>query len=234
MSTQLLSIGHDAKTVKGEKQGFLTGILYLAPSDMAGQGINTCANASAGCRAACLFTAGRAKMFPMINQARIRKTRALFADRAAFVAQLVKDIEALIRKAKRESLTPCVRLNGTSDLPWLSIELAQRFPEIQFYDYTKHPNAWQRTLPNYHITFSNSETNLLDCFAALEHGLNVAAVFPVSKKQSLPETWHGYKVINGDISDLRFGDEKGVVVGLKAKGLAKKDVSGFVQIAAIA
>jgi len=171
---KLLSVSSDSKTVKGEKQGFLTGILYLAPSDSAGDGINTCAHASPGCRAACLFTAGRASFTPMINQARIRKTKQLFADRTAFVEQLQKDIVSLVRKAGRDGMTPCVRLNGTSDLPWLAQAMAAKFPAVQFYDYTKHPRPWTRTLPNYHLTFSNSEINDTDTLDALQHGTNVA------------------------------------------------------------
>lgn len=228
--TNLLSVGTDAKTVKGEKKGYLTGILYLAPSDSAGKGINTCAHASPGCRAACLFTAGRAQFTPSINKARIRKTHELFADRAGFQAQLEKDILALERKAKRENLTPCVRINGTSDLPWLAQNMARRFPHIQFYDYTKHPEPQKRMLPNYHLTFSNSEINMQDSLAALENSVSVAVVFPVKKGKPLPEMWNGYVVIDGDESDLRFADPDGVVVGLRAKGKARKDASGFVQI----
>lgn len=122
---KLLTVNSDAKTVKGKKQGYLTGILYLAPADASG--INTCANASPGCRAACLFTAGRSAIFPRINESRIRKTRQLFRDRKAFQDQLAKDIAALIRKSEREKLTPCVRINGTSDLPWLAMNLAEQF-----------------------------------------------------------------------------------------------------------
>jgi hypothetical protein len=227
----LLSIGQDAKTIKGEKKGYLTGILYLAPSDesVAFGGFNTCPMASDGCKAGCLFKAGRAMIFPMINQARIRKTIELKTDRHAFVSQLEREIQALIRKAKRENLTPCIRINGTSDLPWLAMELSAMFPDVQWYDYTKLPKPWQRIRPNYHLTFSHSENNLQDCIDALSHGVNVAVVFGTKKGQPLPETWHGYTVISGDESDLRFLDPKGVVIGLYAKGPAKMDTTGFVD-----
>ena len=228
---KLLSVNSDAKTIKGLKKGYLSGILYLAPADesVSSGGFNTCAMATEGCKAGCLFKAGRAMIFPMINQARIRKTIELKTDRHAFVSQLEREIQALIRKAKRESLTPCVRINGTSDLPWLAMELSAMFHEVQWYDYTKLPKPWQRIRPNYHLTFSHSETNLSDCLEALAHGINVAVVFGTKKGQPLPETWHGYKVISGDETDLRFLDPKGVVVGLYAKGPAKQDVTGFVE-----
>lgn len=224
---RLLSVSADAKTIKGKKYGYLTGILYLAPSDISG--INVCAKATEGCKAGCLFTAGRAGMFPKINEARIRKTRELFADRQAFLGNLRKDIEALVRKAKRDRLTPCVRLNGTSDLPWLALALADEYRDVQFYDYTKLPKAYTRTRPNYHLTFSHSETNLADCLDSLRNGVNVAVVFDTKRNRPLPDSWHGFPVTDGDTSDLRFTDAKGVVIGLRAKGKAKKDCTGFVE-----
>jgi hypothetical protein len=226
---KLLSVSHDAKTIKGEKKGYLTGILYLAPADSSGV-TNTCASASAGCKAACLFTAGRAAAFPMINRARIRKTKFLIQDRSAFVLQLCSEIEALVRKAKRDGLKPCVRLNGTSDLPYLAHTIAPMFPHVQLYDYTKHPRPWERTLPNYHLTFSLSETNIDDAMDALMHGVNVAVVFGVKRGHQLPKTWQGYKVYDGDLHDLRFKtDPHSRIIGLRAKGRARKDCSGFVQ-----
>jgi len=110
--------------------------------------------------------------------------------------------------------------------------MAREFPEVQFYDYTKIPKPWLRQLPNYSLTFSLSEVNLELALDALRHQVNVAVVFDTRKGESLPETWHGYRVIDGDVSDLRFTDPMGVVVGLRAKGRAKRDTSGFVQHAA--
>ncbi len=107
--------------------------------------------------------------------------------------------------------------------------MAHEFPTVQFYDYTKIPRPWRRTLPNYHLTFSFSGANLTDALSALQHGINVAVVF----QRQLPSTWNGYPVINGDESDLRFIDAKGVIVGLKAKGTARTMAAGgFVQIGA--
>jgi hypothetical protein len=216
---RLLSVSSDAKTVKGEKKGFLTGILYLAPADesVSSGGFNTCPKASEGCMASCLFTAGRSAIFPMINQARIRKTVELKNDRAAFLAQLTKDIESLVRKATRENLIPCVRVNGTSDLAWLAHAMAERFPNVQFYDYTKLPHPWTRVRANYSLTFSHAENNLADCLDSLAHGVNVAVVFGTKKGEPLPATWHGFKVVSGDESDLRFLDAQGVVIGLYAR-----------------
>ena len=230
----LLSLGSDAKTVKGEKQGVYTGIQYLAPADASGV-MNTCAMASPGCRAACLFTAGRAGIYKMINEARIRKTVMLVKNPEIYFPTLVKDIESLIKKALKDNMVPAVRLNGTSDVKWESYRkfdgknIFELFPTVQFYDYTKWYSRMMEFLTgglpsNYHLTFSRSEDNQDDCTEVLKAGGNVAVVF----EKTLPANYLGYKVINGDESDLRFTDEKNVIVGLKAKGKAKKDDKGFV------
>jgi hypothetical protein len=227
---RMLGIESDAKTVKGTAQGYLTGILYLAPHTLSGV-MNTCVMATLGCISSCLFTAGRAAFTPSIRAARIAKTVMLVQEQFAFLASLAYDIDSLRRKAAQRGLIPAVRINGTSDLPKLAWVMARLFPDVQFYDYTKLPKAWMHTLPNYHLTFSHSETNMLECFEALEHGVNVAVVFGIKKGKAFPETWHGYRVVSGDDTDLRFTDPKGakgVVIALYAKGQAKKDCSGFV------
>jgi hypothetical protein len=223
----LLGVSRDAKTRKGEKDGYLTGILYLAPSTFAGFG-NMCANASKGCKAACLFTAGRGAM-SNVQQARVNKTERFVKDRVAFMDEIVKDIKSLVRKAEKEGMVPAVRLNGTSDIPWENVKVGDKpnifavFPDVQFYDYTKSPG--RINLPgNYDLTFSLAEDNDINAKKALESGINVAAVF-----NELPSSFMGKPVINGDETDLRFNDPKGVIVGLKAKGLARKDSSGFVR-----
>ena len=227
---KLLTVAN-AKTIKGEKLGYLTGILYLAPADESGV-MNTCPMSTAGCRAACLYTAGRASMFPMINRARVRKTLQLHSDPAGFREQLRKDIASLIKAAARLRLMPAIRINGTSDLPNLALEMAAAFPDVQFYDYTKIPRPWQRTRSNYHLTFSLSESNRADAITALQHGVNVAVVFKTRKTEPLQDTWEGFGVVSGDTHDLRFLDahHTGLVIGLYAKGRAKQDISGFVQL----
>ena len=227
---KLLTV-ENAKTTKGEKLGYLTGILYLAPARESGVA-NTCPMSTAGCRMGCLFTAGRADIFPHIIESRIRKTQWFYADRESFMEQLRKDITALVVRAKREHLIPAVRINGTSDLPQLAMQMAREFPRVQFYDYTKIPRPWSRVLPNYHLTFSLSESNYQDAFEVLQHGMNVAVVFDVKRGRPLPEVWRGVHVIDGDLHDLRFLDAHrfGLIVGLRAKGRAKRDKHGFVQI----
>jgi hypothetical protein len=220
---KLLTVGN-TKTVKGEALGFLTFIMHLAPSTLSGY--NTCPMASAGCAAACLNTAGRGR-FTATQEARIRKTHWFFNDRASFMAHLVKDIKAAIRKAERVGMTPVFRLNGTSDIRWETVRvdgfnnIMEMFPTVQFYDYTKLSN--RRNIPaNYHLTFSRSESNDAYVKVALDRGMNVAVVF-----DNLPNTYMGRMVIDGTETDLRFLDPTNVIVGLLAKGKAKKDTTGF-------
>jgi len=234
-------LGHSsAKTEKGESVGYLTGILYLAPHTLSAAG-NVCPWASA-CKKACLNTSGRGA-FSSVQKARIAKTRLFFSDQKAFMETLFLDCKALITKAKRLGLQPCIRLNGTSDLafhrllvPSQGKTLMECFQSVPFYDYTKSAkkavdNAKGVHPQNYTVVFSrDSSANEAECHQVLSAGGNVAVVF----RDSLPSTFWHRPVLNGDQTDLRFLDRKaragrhGYVVGLKAKGAAKRDVSGFV------
>jgi hypothetical protein len=236
-AADLLTVSGDAKTVKGLKKGYLTGILYGAPAETSGV-MNTCPMATDGCKASCLFTAGRAAFTPSIITGRINKTKWYHAEPETFIAKLRKDIAGLVRKAERENLIPCVRLNGTTDIPKLAMQMAREFPSVQFYDYTKIPRPWQRQMRNYSLTFSLSETNENEAREALAHGVNVAVVFKTKKGHALPASYLGRPVIDGDLTDLRFTDGKAgdggpVIVGVRAKGKAKRDVSGFVKLEAL-
>jgi hypothetical protein len=229
-----------AKTVKGETLSYLTGILYLSPSDLSGAG-NVCPWAGT-CKSSCLNSAGRGA-FNSVQAARVKKTRFFFSNRNAFMETLFEDCKALIAKAKRKGLLPCIRLNGTSDLafhrlivPSQGKTLMECFPTVPFYDYTKSvkkalDNARGIHPSNYHVTFSrDSASNESECEQVLRAGGNVSVVF----RDSLPSTYYHRPVLNGDVTDLRFLDRRaragrsGYVVGLKAKGKAKRDTSGFV------
>jgi hypothetical protein len=224
---KLLGIAN-TKTMKGEKLGYLTFIMHLAPSTLSGYQV--CPMASPGCSNACLNLSGMGK-FSNVQAARIAKTRYFFEDRATFMAQLVKEIASAVKKATRQNLKAVFRLNGTSDIRWELYPVTQNgvqyrnvmeaFPTVQFYDYTKIPN--RRDIPsNYHLTFSRSEVNEMQALEMLLNGMNVAVVF-----DTLPQKWAGVTVIDGTETDLRFLDDKFVVVGLTANGKAKKDATGF-------
>lgn len=235
---KLLSVAADAKTVKGQKMGYLTGVLYLAPHTISGYQV--CPKASEGCRLACLYTAGRG-VYTNTQNSRIAKTKRFHEDRDGFMAQLVDEMEALIRKAKREGMIPVVRLNGTSDLPWEKIKcnrngvtyasIMEAFADVTFYDYSAILGRTKAlNLPNYHLTFSLKENNDSDAIEAIKQGYNVAVVMNIGRKEEKPKTWGGYPVHNGDETDLRFLDPQGgYIIGLFPKGKARKDNFGFVR-----
>lgn len=237
-SKNLLSVGADAKTVKSLKKGILTGILYLAPNTISGH--NTCANATEGCKLACLYTSGHGR-FNKVQEARIQKTKWFFEERETFMEQLVKNLETLERKAHRENMIPAVRLNGTSDIPFEKIRVTRQgndfrnvmraFPGIRFYDYTKIlGRKLALATPNYHLTYSLAEDNDAQAIEALKQGYNLATVMRLGRNDPKPETWGGYPVVDGDEFDARFLDpDGGHIVALFAKADAIKDTSGFVR-----
>jgi hypothetical protein len=217
------------KIQKGTKMGYLSFILHLAPADLSGR--ETCPKRTVGCTAACLNTAGRGGMFKrgentnMIQKARIRKTQYFFANRDAFMVDLAQDIRKAIKFAEKQGLIPVFRLNGTSDLSWekytvpvYEMNIFELFSNVQFYDYTKVLGRKVSAFPNYHLTFSKADGNDADVADALMQGMSVVAVY-----DAIPAG-----VPSADETDLRFLDPKGVMLGLKAKGRAKKDYSGFV------
>ena len=227
---KLLGINTNYKTIKSEKVGVLTGIIYMAPYNLSGK--NVCPGASAGCAAACLNTAGRGAM-GVVQKARLKKTNRFWDDRKQFLQDLVNEITALEKRAAAKGLKAAVRLNGTSDLPYERYKvpgtdknIMQLFPEVQFYDYTKLENriVGQQLPANYHLTFSRAEDNDHKLADVLKH-TSAAVVF----SGELPETWRGYPVIDGDEHDARFTDAgPGTIIGLLAKGRGKKDETGFV------
>ena len=236
---RLLNVNHNAKTRKGDGQhtGYLTGVLYLAPSDTSGR-YNVCQYATVGCKLACLNTAGRGGM-NSVQKARIRKTQRFFQDRAAFLGEIEHDIRTLVRNAAKHGLRPAVRLNGTSDLPWESMGIMNKFPDVQFYDYTKNFHRMVDFLAgglpqNYHLTFSHSEVNDAECKVVLDHGGTVAVIFETVPVDSYVYMRNNrmervaYQWTDGDGNDLRFLDPKGTIIALKPKGRAKRDTTGFV------
>lgn len=212
----------NAKTIKGEDLGYITLIRYLAPADESG--VNVCPNWGA-CRDVCLYTAGRGR-FEKIKQARINKTLHRISNPKEHFELAEKEITSEAKRAKLVGKKIAVRLNGTSDLTGDTRKMAARFPNVQFYDYTK-TDAWRLNSPhsNIHYTLSYDPVSVPweECEKALKLGTNVAMVF-----NDVPSSFMGHKVIDGDLHDLRFLDPRGVIVGLKAKGDAKKSTTAFV------
>ena len=221
------------KTVKGESIGYLTGIVYLVPD------AKLCPHAKlAGCLAACLNSAGRGA-FNSVQAARQAKTQFFYTQREAFMLSVAADIWSLVRKAGKLGLIPLVRLNGTSDIPYENIPVVddknvfQLFPDVQFYDYTKHPgrNLTGKTAGNYDLTYSFSGITPKNVtIKGLTNPSNnrVAVVF--ARQEDIPSTFRTWDVIDGDNTDVRHIEPKNVVVALYAKGKARHDNSGFTQI----
>lgn len=226
---QLFTKGwQNTKTAKSEALfNYLSLILHLAPARLSG--FEVCSSRSPGCTNSCLNLSGKG-YFPAVQKARSDKTLFFFNDRIGFQKQVIKEIIAFSKKCDKLGKLPSIRMNGTSDIIWEHIfpELFTLFPNIQFYDYTKHVKRctgnW--SLPNnYHLTFSRSENNQNNVNKVLMTGKhNVVMVF-----DKVPESYNGFNVYDADIHDLRFLDPKSPRIGgLKAKGKAKKDTTGFV------
>jgi len=224
----ILNYYSQTKMAKGERFGYKTAILHLAPYKLSGR--NVCPAASKACAAACLNTSGRGQM-NSVQAARINKTNAFWNDRLKFLKDLDVEIKQLSKRSDAAGFKFAVRLNGTSDLPWHRYKLngqnlMELNPDVQFYDYTKVFNYLDHKLKNYYVVYSHSGDNERECKAALRRGVNVAYVF----KDKLPKKFKGRKVIDGDKHDLRFREKnRGVIIGLRAKGNAKRQKSDFVR-----
>lgn len=207
----LLAEGANVKIAKNEVR---TWSLTLVPADLS-LNWNVCTWATAQCRAACvMWTAGR--QYDSVRRGRLVRTAFLAQHPAAFLAILTDEV----RRREAKGVPFGLRLNVASDLRWEKITPWLFDGEnVRAYDYTKAPS---RDVPsNYRITYSHSErwtdTRVL---MAIDAGHNVAMVFDVPKHQ-LPATHLGIRVVDGDLSDYRYGDPEGVIVGLAAKGAAK-------------
>jgi hypothetical protein len=235
---KLLSINHDTKTIKGLEKGYLTGIMYLAPYTLGGKNLCPFAKA-AGCEKACLYTAGRG-IFNNVQKARLNRTALFNNDINAFMNKLAIEIDCLQKTAIKKGLIPVIRLNGTSDIEWeriafdyefihnkvRSVTIFELFPDIQFYDYTKNPYR-DNLFKNYDLTFSYSNKPEFQKFneIAIKNKMRLAVVF---SDQNLPAYYLNRQVLNGDDSDLTFLAPKNTILGLYAKGKAKKDIGGFI------
>lgn len=235
---RLLSVD-SAKAVKATKYGYLNGIHYMAPHNIAAAG-NLCPKATPGCMALCLgMYSGQASMVKdlehgtnSVRDSRIAKARLFMAERELYLRQLEKQIAKLVAKANKAGLKPCVRLNGSTDIAFENmrygpdrLSLIERFHNVQFVDYTKIASRLAKAPANLSLTLSRAENNEQECIKALANGHNIAIVFA----GPLPQTWNGFPVVNGDLHDLRHLDPKGHVIGLSPKGTkAKNDTSGFV------
>lgn len=228
------NINSSAKLIKNKKvSGQYTYIIYLAPAKLSGY--NVCSHSTPECRMACLNTSGRAGMEIQAGKtktqdARIKKTRLFFEHTAFFMQWMIAEIRKYQNKAKKDGFGFSIRLNGTSDIDWQNVKvdglnIFQIFPEVLFYDYTKNPSKFNELPKNYHLTMSYTGKNIDICKVLLEQGQNVAVVFNVKRHKPLPEILFDYKVVDGDLTDYRPDDSKGVIIGLRFKQIADKQAT---------
>ena len=208
--------------------GWANWAIHLAPHDLSGR--NVCPKSTPGCRKYCIYWQGRGAM-SMAQKARIRRTDWLFENPQSFKLQLIHEITAALRWGDRHKVQTAIRLNGTSDIVWEKKwpTLFDMFHEVTFYDYTKIPK--RKTPENYHLTFSRSESNKIDCAREFSNGKNVAVVFRTNEAKPSECTITPFvqsPVYDGDKNDCRFLDPPGHVIALRAKGSAKHDATGFV------
>jgi hypothetical protein len=208
-----------------------TYVIYLSPADLSGY--NVCSHSTPECRLGCLNTSGRAGIEIFSNtskiaDSRLKKTKLFHENQEFFMNWLIAEIKMYQKKAKKDGYFFSVRLNATSDLDWQKVYLNgnnifQIFPEVSFYDYTKNHNKFLNNKPeNYHLTYSYTGRNTGLCKLLVEQGFNIAVVFNVKKESELPKYFMNHVVINGDLTDYRIDDAKGIIVGLKWKRIANR------------
>lgn len=231
-------INASAKIIKNAKVSKVnTYCIYLAPANLSGY--NTCSHSTPECRIGCLNTSGRAGMEQtigktMIADCRNNKTRLFYEQTSFFMQWVIAEIEAAKNLSHKKGMDFSCRLNGTSDIDWSNVlvngqTIFEIFPDIQFYDYTKNPQKFKNIASNYHLTMSYTGKNWQTCEMLLQQGFNVAVVFDVKRNKTLPQTFNGYKVVNGDLTDYRPLDGKGVIVGLRYKYLGDKNVNDYIR-----
>lgn len=226
-------LGTSIKVQKNKKTGALTSILYMSPHHESIQygGRNFCPMASKGCSFACLGAKSKRLSMNVGHNSKIWKS-LLWVWRPDILKDLLfREIESLRKKAYRKGLKPSVRLNGATDIIWERKipNLFSTFPDVQFYDYTKIATRFNNLPPNYHLTFSRSESNEKECMSILRKGFNVAVVFQ-DLDRAIKTGWKGYPVFNADESDYRPSDPFGIA-GLSVKShINPKKSNGFVVL----
>lgn len=222
-------VNNSTKHEKAYKYNEMVYTIYLSPAKMSGYEV--CPKRTDECTLLCLNESGHNRMdvkVNKINKSRIKKTKMFFENREFFVRWVIDEIKVGMRKAKEQGFEFSVRLNNTSDLSpelfyindnGVKKNLLQLFPDVQFYDYTKVPNRMRlkQKYDNYDLTFSFDGSNMEECFKMLDNEIRVAMVF-----DKVPETYKGKEVIDGDKYDMRYRDDKDVIVGLKFKKVRTK------------
>lgn len=221
--------------------------LSLAQANLSGYEV--CPYRTSGCTSVCVGSGGLAGVFPKIMKARIQKTKLFFENRPTFLEKLRNELNAANKYCGKRNIIGYVRLNTFSDIRWDTILDLSIYNNLRFYDYTKNMKLAKDSVVknkgggNYFVVYSyNEKSNWRECEELISMGGNIAVVFRdvkyvPSKKiyGEFPKTWKNIPVIDGDISDIRYNDPRGVIVGLRLKGtIARKKAAcdaGFAQYA---
>ncbi|HWY35601.1 MAG TPA: hypothetical protein VNX68_13220 [Nitrosopumilaceae archaeon] len=214
---------NNVKTIKSVKYGVTTYILYMSPFNQNSQKKNICPMATVGCSSACLFGSGKGSLSTVIK-GRTNKTEFFLKDRELFLKMIYSEVAKIAVKHEIEGGDFAIRLNGTSDISWEKFKIKdgknifELFKSVTFYDYTKNYLRFKNILPsNYRLIFSRSETNENIAMELIKKGINLAVVF-----DEIPKMYKGHTVIDGDLHDMRFGEKKGIIIGLKYKKVTTK------------
>lgn len=180
---------------------------------------------AAGCMAECLRVQGRGT-FESVTAGREAKANWFYSDPVAFLQQLDRELQNFAALNARQGTRGAVRLNVLSDVAWEHYGVPQKYPELLFVDYTKQARRLTRTPDNYQLIFSYSGRDQYrnQNRAALRTGAPVAVVF----RGGLPRYYLGRPVRDGDQDDIANAFLPGCIIGLRAKGTAARDRSGFV------
>jgi hypothetical protein len=252
----ILTVARQPKTAKSLDAGVVTAVIHLLPATeydaarvrlgLKPLGVNLCPFAGE-CRNPCLNTAGRggiamdsyhgSAFLNNVQKGRYRRTDLYFSDRAAFERAVLADLDKVARFAGKHGYQLGIRWNGTSDIDYETEHpaLVSHADGLGFeqYDYTKRPIAYDpsRTVRRVY-SLDRGAARDRHALRYLRDGGTVAVVFAVKPGRDLPTEWNGYPVVDGDLTDLRSRDPRGVVVGLRAKGHARSlPVGGFVRAA---
>jgi hypothetical protein len=253
--TELFEVSAPHASANGKLAKNASATLAFTGAPATASGYNVCPASTAGCRALCVLSDAcgyaaieRRAGADTIMRARARRVVALREHPVAAGVELARCIARASRLASALGVRAVARLNVGTDLPFETFdELGAAFArfKIEGYAYTKRPYAVRLAMRasgfanGTRIVYSWSECaseRLAGDYLAA--GGNVAVVFAglgVGRyARPMPRAFtiggRAWQCINGDETDDRTTDPRGVVVALKGKGpLATRDRSRLAQ-----
>ena len=164
-------------------------------------------------------------VFDNVRDSRQAKTDWLMADREGFITQLCKELVNFEKLCAKTGVVPYVRLNVISDVQWelkAYGAIPDRFPNINFFDYTKMAKRLTKLPRNYELMFSYSKAIAYEKQVAV--ALNTDAPMSVVGIGPMPDRYLGKDVVSGDISDIENLKHRNKVLWLTYKVAKGQDV----------